>query len=810
MKSIKELLSNDYDERIKKILNRRNKSGNTPLHFAVSNWPQKIVKDMLKLGADLSIENKEKQTPLAMIPKSTIGELLDGHCMESDEFGASDEDECHYDLNDDEKGNAEDERLYKELLDDYDPKFMTNIVQLPITFKYDLLTPAPHEKRLVLSDENYSETNQPAKSEMSVLNAISKSKEHCELVTHPVVKLFIWLKWKMICKFYNRNLRMNVLLTYCLTWYIYHSFGGFEWNNKCKMKSAGVISNSINFTEYCSLYMDEYVNLTKSKKYAELENMSLIERWKYYVEQVHIDEGVCLYVNLFYFLFIIISLSLMLFMVKDTIRDIFPSGTTKNANLSHRFRCISCVLPYGIDTINIFLIIIIIIFSVRILWLVISVIFLIKMFIHIGYLITLSTSYYKKPSNWADFGILLLISVVIYVPNDLMYDPIGLSMHSFVANICNYPDSETEPWQQKKDVRAKMFKDVNFISPSDVSVKRHLSSFIIVLSWTRLLFDIFKHPGTRTENYNKYAMMYGRVASSFFKLLVCYCLFLVSFSVGFYIGFHNDIGDERLNLESLSPYVFFDSQFSAIIKTTAMLVGDVDFNDIPVGIPYARRHGFVSVVLGYLFFVLFIFMINIVLMNLMNGLAVTDIAEIIKESKVLHQISLTEILSDYEETALTYKKGIEFMAKIFPCLKRHLFNHLDISKELLLFSTNSTSGISRKKLSKMEIEFPSSYSDHERFYPDKTGLIGRFFMKYFCPDDNKDSEPILSEAQAILIKAKKSRMEKRIMAKKQLKEEEESVKNEELERRKIVAMLKKSVVNRLLNAVEMKNSIIHI
>ena len=34
MKSIKELLADEYDERIRKIINKRDKDGNTPLHIA--------------------------------------------------------------------------------------------------------------------------------------------------------------------------------------------------------------------------------------------------------------------------------------------------------------------------------------------------------------------------------------------------------------------------------------------------------------------------------------------------------------------------------------------------------------------------------------------------------------------------------------------------------------------------------------------------------------------------------------------------------------------------------------------------------
>ena len=79
MKSIQILLADEFDERIRKIINKRDMHGNTPLHYSVNNWPQNIIKDMMKLGADLSIENKGNQIPLKRLPKATISNFLDEH-----------------------------------------------------------------------------------------------------------------------------------------------------------------------------------------------------------------------------------------------------------------------------------------------------------------------------------------------------------------------------------------------------------------------------------------------------------------------------------------------------------------------------------------------------------------------------------------------------------------------------------------------------------------------------------------------------------------------------------------------------------
>ena len=100
MKSITILLSDEYDERIRKIINKRDAHGNTPLHYAVNNWPQNIVKDMLKLGADLSIANKSNQIPLKLVPADTLKIFLDEHCMFADGFDALDDDAYYYGTDD--------------------------------------------------------------------------------------------------------------------------------------------------------------------------------------------------------------------------------------------------------------------------------------------------------------------------------------------------------------------------------------------------------------------------------------------------------------------------------------------------------------------------------------------------------------------------------------------------------------------------------------------------------------------------------------------------------------------------------------
>merc|ERR1712135_131274 len=179
------------------------------------------------------------------------------------------------------------------------------------------------------------------------------------------------------------------------------------------------------------------------------------------------------------------------------------------------------------------------------LWIAITILFISMLLGEISQFIVTPRSYLLGPKNWSDISQLILIAVIMYVPNEYMNDPFYFIRRSSIDKICLFED-EKEP--------------LNIYDESDISVKRGLAAFLIVLSWSRLLLQVASHPSERTEQFNKYVMMYQTVAKSFMKLAFVYGLFVISFSIGFYILFHEDIGEEKkLRAGSLSSYVFFET-----------------------------------------------------------------------------------------------------------------------------------------------------------------------------------------------------------------------------------------------------------
>ena len=78
-------------------------------------------------------------------------------------------------------------------------------------------------------------------------------------------------------------------------------------------------------------------------------------------------------------------------------------------------------------------------------------------------------------------------------------------------------------------------------------------------------------------------------------------------------------------------YPFFDQPFLALVKTSTMFVGELEFADIPINLESSLYP------VSYFFFLSFVFLIVVVLMNLLNGLAVSDTGVI--------QVSQTSIIT---------------------------------------------------------------------------------------------------------------------------------------------------------------------
>ena len=108
--------------------------------------------------------------------------------------------------------------------------------------------------------------------------------------------------------------------------------------------------------------------------------------------------------------------------------------------------------------------------------------------------------------------------------------------------------------------------------------RREIGSAAILLSWIELVLMIGRHP--RLAACNIYSTMFFSVLKTFLAFLAWYSLFIISFSLSFYILLHDDTGQED------KEYPYFDQVGLTLVKTFSMFVGELEFSDLPLNSPF--------------------------------------------------------------------------------------------------------------------------------------------------------------------------------------------------------------------------------
>lgn len=184
-----------------------------------------------------------------------------------------------------------------------------------------------------------------------------------------------------------------------------------------------------------------------------------------------------------------------------------------------------------------------------------------------------------------------------------------------------------------------------------------VSAIVILLSAWELVILISQHPRMTTG-----IEMFRTVSFNFVRFLFPYAFLILAFALAFYTLFKD--GDDTS----------FSDPGHSFFKTVIMLTGEFDANDIP----------FIShPVWSHVVFVLFVFLIAIVLFNLLNGLAVSDTAEILCKAELFGLISRIRLISYIEDVAIGKPCRRHFCCGNLCSLPWNPFNSL--ARRILLF-----------------------------------------------------------------------------------------------------------------------------
>ena len=219
--------------------------------------------------------------------------------------------------------------------------------------------------------------------------------------------------------------------------------------------------------------------------------------------------------------------------------------------------------------------------------------------------------------KWATFVFLVIFSVREAFQ-------LSVSYRRYIFNIENLMESSL----------IVLTYSLMFAPLSPLSTKL-ISAVILLLSWFEVVLLIGGHPRLST-----YISMFSKISFNFTKFLSLFLSIIISFGLCFFIMFHHPPGAKNPDGEDINPY--FETPSKALMKTIIMsLTGEIEFENIEF-----------STELGKIVFLLFVFFIMLVLVNLLNGLAVSDIALIQKEAEIMSQVSRVELMCHIESILL--------------------------------------------------------------------------------------------------------------------------------------------------------------
>lgn len=151
-----------------------------------------------------------------------------------------------------------------------------------------------------------------------------------------------------------------------------------------------------------------------------------------------------------------------------------------------------------------------------------------------------------------------------------------------------------------------------------------VSAIVLLMSWSEFILLLGKHPMFTVQ-----LEMFKCVTKNFISFLLWYSFICFAFVLSFYVLF-NGVDKNNKDFENFS---------ASCLKTIIMVAGEYD----SPGLPFQKNP-----IVGRLLFLLFVFLITLVLINLLSGLAVSDTQEIITNADIVAHVSRVNFIHSAE------------------------------------------------------------------------------------------------------------------------------------------------------------------
>ncbi|KZS20048.1 Lethal (2) 35Be [Daphnia magna] len=155
--------------------------------------------------------------------------------------------------------------------------------------------------------------------------------------------------------------------------------------------------------------------------------------------------------------------------------------------------------------------------------------------------------------------------------------------------------------------------------------QHHLAAVVIIVSWCNLMMHVGRFPV-----FGLYVQMFTTVAWNIAKLLLAYMSLIIGFAMGFAVLFPHSESFSRMP--------------EALLKAIVMMTGEIDYEKTF----YESDDHIKYVGTTHLIFLAFVLFIVIVLMNLLVGLAVSDIQGLQNSAGLDRLVRLTKQIARME------------------------------------------------------------------------------------------------------------------------------------------------------------------
>ena len=191
----------------------------------------------------------------------------------------------------------------------------------------------------------------------------------------------------------------------------------------------------------------------------------------------------------------------------------------------------------------------------------------------------------------------------------------------------------------------------------------------IILSWTEMVLLTGRLPKLSTN-----IQMLKTVSLNCFWFLLSYFILLIAFAFSFYSFtlLHKNDTNSSANYNDTKDQYFFMNPYMSVMATFVMMMGEFQAESLAPQMANSLTY--------FCLFALFVFIIAIVLLNLLTGLAVGDTQAIRSDAEQLSCASRIRVIYEMESTLLQWYKFVEewpkytFLRPVIKYLKSKIMN----------------------------------------------------------------------------------------------------------------------------------------